>query len=187
MENSLYDKIIAAQQGNEESTLDLINAFSPLLKKYAFLLSTEDSYEELQYFLIDFIKNINTNGLNSSSNGAIINYISKVIYHQYITLSKANRQRKSTVYIQDMNEYDTMQYDSRCGESDDYNQLLIYDLKRTLTAKEFSVIYALIFKGLSVTEIAENQGISRQAVNQMKNSAIKKLRIKWGTQQKGIA
>ena len=80
------------------------------------------------------------------------------------------------MYIQDMNEYDTMQYDSRCGECDEYRRLLIYDLKRTLTAKEFSVIYALIFKELSVAEVAEKQGISRQAVNQMKNSAIKKLR-----------
>ena len=61
-----------------------------------------------------------------------------------------------------------------CSQS--YRRLLIYDLKRTLTAKEFSVIYALIFKELSVAEIAEKQGISRQAVNQMKNSAIKKLR-----------
>ena len=176
MENSLYDKIVEAQQGCEQSTLDLIRTFSPLLKKYARLLNTEDAYEDLQCFFIDFIKNTNTCGLNSSSNGAIINYISKMIYHQYIALSKVNRKRQATVYIQDMNEYDTMQYDSRCGEYDEYRRLLIYDLKRTLTTKEFSVIYALIFKELSVAEVAEKQGISRQAVNQMKNGAIKKLR-----------
>lgn len=51
MEYSLYDKIVESQHGCEESTLNLIKTFDPLLKKYARLLNTEDAYEELQCFL----------------------------------------------------------------------------------------------------------------------------------------
>lgn len=56
------------------------------------------------HWMAPSIKNTNTGGLNPNSNGAIINYISKMIYHQYIALSKANRKRQATVYIQDMND-----------------------------------------------------------------------------------
>ena len=90
------------------------------------------------------------------------------LYHSFNNISTSSKLSKSRIA-----SIGTLPPQS-CSQS--YRRLLIYDLKRTLTAKEFSVIYALIFKELSVAEIAEKQGISRQAVNQMKNSAIKKLR-----------
>ena len=89
------------------------------------------------------------------------------LYHSFNNISTSSKLSKSRIA-----SIGTLPPQS-CSQS--YRRLLIYDLKRTLTAKEFSVIYALIFKELSVAEIAEKQGISRQAVNQMKNSAIKKL------------
>jgi len=37
----IYEKIVSAQNGNEPAMLELIEQFSPLLKKYAYLGSTE--------------------------------------------------------------------------------------------------------------------------------------------------
>ncbi len=48
-------------------------------------------------------------------------------------------------------------------------------LKKYLTENEFDVIYKHFFCGFTVSDIALIKKVSRQAVNQVKTRAIKKL------------
>jgi hypothetical protein len=89
MKSSLYTCIQDIQNGDREQALALLEKFSPLLKKYAFFLQSEDALQDFQCFLLMFAKNLQLNELTISTDGAIISYINKAIYHHYIALSKA--------------------------------------------------------------------------------------------------
>lgn len=89
MKSSLYTCIQDIQNGDREQALALLEKFSPLLKKYAFFLQSEDALPDFQCFLLAFAKNLQLDKLTMSTDGAIISYINKAIYHHYIALSKA--------------------------------------------------------------------------------------------------
>ena len=134
-------------------------------------------------FLLAFVKNLHLNKLTSSTDGAIISYINKTIYHHYIALSKGNRHKIPTVSIEDKSGFDSLQFDSNFGESDTYSNLLLMDLQRALTADEYHVIYDHFFRQYSIQEIAARDKKSRQAINKCKKTALEKLRHYWGIKQ----
>ena len=82
MKSSLYTCIQDIQNGDREQALALLEKFSPLLKKYAFFLQSEDALPDFQCFLLSFAKNLQLNELIISTDGAIISYINKAIYHR---------------------------------------------------------------------------------------------------------
>ena len=57
MKSSLYTCIQDIQNGDREQALALWEKFSPLLKKYAFFLQSEDALQDFQCFLLMFAKN----------------------------------------------------------------------------------------------------------------------------------
>lgn len=59
---------------------------------------------------------------------------------------------------------------------DNYDRLLFKDLRRLLTRSEFRVVYLACFKGYSCAAIANNLGVSRQHINQVKHRALLKLK-----------
>ena len=99
MESSLYTCIQDIQNGDREQALALLEKFSPLLKKYAFFMQSEDALPDFQCFLLAFSKNLQLDKLTMSTDGAIISYINKAIYHHYIAPSKAKRHQLPTVSI----------------------------------------------------------------------------------------
>ena len=84
MKSSLYTCIQDIQNGDREQALALLEKFSPLLKKYAFFMQSEDALPDFQCFLLAFAKNLQLDKLTMSTDGAIISYINKAIYHHYI-------------------------------------------------------------------------------------------------------
>ncbi|WP_407697178.1 sigma factor-like helix-turn-helix DNA-binding protein [Schinkia azotoformans] len=62
--------------------------------------------------------------------------------------------------------------------SDTYFNLDLTGIDHVLTKLELSIIKKYYLLNYTVTEIASIYGISRQAVNQTKNRALKKLK-KW--------
>ena len=108
-----------------------------------------------------------------STDGAIISYINKAIYHHYIALSKAKRHQLPTVSIESQTDYDPLQFDTTFSESDTYNNLLLLDLKRALSTEEYHVIYDHYFRQYSIQEIATRDKKSRQAINKSKKTALK--------------
>lgn len=72
MESSLYTCIQDIQNGDREQALALLEKFSPLLKKYAFFMQSEDALPDFQCFLLAFSKNLQLDKLTMSTDGAII-------------------------------------------------------------------------------------------------------------------
>lgn len=83
MESSLYTCIQDIQNGDREQALALLEKFSPLLKKYAFFMQSEDALPDFQCFLLAFSKNLQLDKLTMSTDGAIISYINKAIYRTF--------------------------------------------------------------------------------------------------------
>ena len=112
------------KHGDQEQMLFLLDTFEPLLKKYARLLHSEDAFEKLQCFLLSFAKEMPLEKLDAHTNGVVVKYISKAVYHQYIAISKERKKQPRTVYIEEQKDYDLLQYDAVFGESDTYSGLL---------------------------------------------------------------
>ncbi|MEE0708951.1 MAG: sigma-70 family RNA polymerase sigma factor [Gemmiger sp.] len=179
MESSLYTCIQEIQHGNKEQMLALLEKFKPLLRKYAYFLHSEDAYQELQCALLKFAMEMRLNKLTISTDGAIINYINKAVYHQYVSIIRDSKAQIHTVHIDDQADYDPLEYDIKFGQSDTYTGLLLQDLKHVLTDQEYYVIYEHFFQQRSIQEIADKVGQTRQGINQCKNTALKKLRRRW--------
>jgi hypothetical protein len=54
----IFDLIVQAKARNADATMKLIKQFNPLLKKYAYKLYYEDSYNDLLVDFIELIQNI---------------------------------------------------------------------------------------------------------------------------------
>ena len=82
----IIDDIRNGQNGNQQAVMDLVNKFSPALKKYARKLETEDAYFDLQAEFLDLILHLNCDKMRETGDGAMVQYLSQSIYHAYIKL-----------------------------------------------------------------------------------------------------
>lgn len=73
----------------------------------------------------------------------------------------------------DLNENELYYIESMSSTSDVYDDVELSFMENLLTKQELAVIKMLYFSGYTVTEIGNIYGTSRQAVNQMKNRALK--------------
>lgn len=170
MKNSLLVKIINAQKNHEEDLLSLVNDFIPLIKKYATKMNSEDAFADLQLEFIEIILGINTEKFSNYAEPQILSYIKISVHNAYIKLSKRKCDYENNTFpVEDVrDELEKSLYD-------EYENIFLQDIKKYLTENEFDVIYKHFFCGFTVNDIALHKGISRQAVNQVKTRAIKKL------------
>lgn len=155
MNYTLFDLFLNAYNGNSFAQLQIVQRFQPLLKKYAALLKYEDAYSDLQLYLLELVK-----------------YIESSIRHQYISLnSRKNAVDNSVIASIDEIDFDQMSLSS----NDEYPELLISDLHSVLQPSELTLLSQFVFKGMSIADIAEKSGVSRQAINRKKLSILKKL------------
>ena len=170
MDETLLQKISNAQADHEQGLLELVKQFTPLLKKYAYFLNYADAFADLRLEFIELLLNIDIIRFNIYNTPQMLAYINKSIYYAYIKVSKKRYHCLfNETLVPDIRE----QLDA-C-ECDDYQELLLSDLRRFLTDLEYDVIYKHYYLGLTINEIANMKGVSRQTVNQTKNYAIKKL------------
>lgn len=97
--------------------------------------------------------------------------------HHYITLStaKSRIQSHEVLYGEELFE-DSLSKD--VAETFDITDSLLTDhLKSVLTEKEFLCVKLMILDGLTAEIISKKLGVSKQAVNQCKKRALKKLKV----------
>ena len=179
MNCELCQMIERSQNGDEESTMKLVERFSPLLRKYARKADVEDSFEELQCRFLELLAAIDIRKLNCRTDSVIIQYINQTLFHQYIAISKKSK-TPVYAYIDDLSDYNPLEHDIRLSEVDEYLSLLLIDMQRTLTMVEYRTLFSLYILQYSVSETSNKLGISRQAVNQTKKRALQKLKCTWG-------
>lgn len=173
----LIDDIIKIQNGDNDTTLKLIVKFDPLLKKYAHSLYYEDAYYDLLVDFIELLTNLHIDRLQYKEDGRMISYITTSIRNNYIKQLIKLKKLKNFITFSYLSENEQYFLEALTATNDTYINL-DYDLfKEILTYREFLVIKMIFYEGYSVKETANKNGITRQAVNQMKNSALNKLKL----------
>ncbi len=86
-ELNLYEEIRDAKQ-SDDALVKFITRFTPLLKKYAAKLMSEDAYYDLQMDFIELISQLNLEKMKRTDNKALLSYIKKAVYSNYIKRSK---------------------------------------------------------------------------------------------------
>ena len=177
MNYTLFDLFLNAYNGNSFAQLQIVQRFQPLLKKYAALLKYEDAYSDLQFsdlqlYLLELLHSGKLTKLQRKDDGTLVKYMESSIRHQYISLnSRKNAVDNSVIASVDEIDFDQMSLSS----NDEYPELLISDLHSVLQPSELTLLSQFVFKGMSIADIAEKSGVSRQAINRKKLSILKKL------------
>lgn len=167
-------------KNNENDMLLLIQMFYPLLKKYAGLLKDEDSFPALQANFIELIFKMDTKTISNKEDSAILAYIKHAMYHYYIFLSKKTRIYKRYNILESALSYDNENiFENLIVYNDDHSSLIWKDIRSYLTNKEFIILYHLLVLGENGQDVAKQMGITRQAVYNLKKSALNKLRKKF--------
>lgn len=170
---TLYQILFNCKLHDEKSYLKLIEKFQPLLKKYAYLLNYEDAYNDMQLALLELTQIIPIQNFKNNDNDAfLISYISKSMKNKYIALSSKNQKTQSHMLL----SLDEM-IDCTDENNKDIKFNIVIELNLdSLTELQKKVIICRYYYGYSDVEIAKILGISRQAVNKLRNRGIEKLR-----------
>ena len=169
MNKEFIFKIIDVKKNNkDESMLDILAIFDNIINKYSRKLNGEDTKQDLYVFLIKLINNIDELSIVNYEDKQVLSYFSKSLKNEYIRLSKKNDREKSN---QDYN-YEEIVWGHNLIESN----IEVLDAIKNLNSYEKSIIKRVVLNGDSVSEVAKKTGKSRQAINQVKNRAISKLK-----------
>lgn len=172
----LYDQIALAQNGDEAVMLALIEQFNPLIAKYSRLLNTEDAFEEMRLVFIEAVMGLRLDRLRSHSDGVIVAYISKTVRTKYIAKNKRHEQEEDIVYWEDLDEFFKRKHEPSnplFSAEEDFVRAIPPGV---LNEKELDIITMVYLYGYSAAEIARAKKITRQAVNQIKLRALRKLK-----------
>ncbi|MDE7477868.1 MAG: hypothetical protein K2M91_07950 [Lachnospiraceae bacterium] len=172
----LSSKIRNAQENSEEDMLLLIEKFRPLMVKYARKLDYEDAYNDIMLYFIKLIKSINLDKLTDQTDKIIISYINKSITNFYNKKIPQMVLRQKEVVMSELTEEQQYYIEVKTAQVDEINILDEYGLKYLLTETEGQLIYQVYVEGHSIAELARHQNRTRQAVNQQRIRAIRKIK-----------
>lgn len=173
------DLITQSQGGNADTTMALIDKFNPMLKKYAYQLHYDDAYDDLLVDFIQFIHDIDLTKIHNQCEGCLVSYISRAMKCVYIKKSKQKKSLQNIILDSELEDDQIYQIESLLSQEDTYFQHELPGIECILTRPEASVIQMIYLRGYSACKAAQQLGTSRQAVNQMKNRALKKLRTQY--------
>lgn len=171
------DFILRSQAGDKTATENLMEKFHPLLKKYACRLNYDDAYEDLLVDFVELLHRIRLEHVHSKSEGSLVTYISKSIQSSYLKRLAAQKKLCFFIPYAGLKKEELYFMEAASARTDTYFAHEFPNVNQVLTASEADVVKAIYFKGYSVCETAQKLGISRQAVNQRKNRALKKLKV----------
>jgi RNA polymerase sigma factor (sigma-70 family) len=173
----LIDDIIKIQDGDNDLTTKLIEKFNPLLKKYTYKLHYEDAYHDLIADFIEILLGIKAEKIRNKEDGCIFSYLTVCIHSCYVKRLIKIKQMRNIITYSDLTEKELHYIDTLTSTNDTYIKIDLELLRKVLTYQEYMIIKMIFYEGYSVAETANVNGITRQAINQMKNRALKKLKI----------
>ena len=172
----LYELISSVQSNDQNAMTELIERFQPLLKKYAAKLNYEDAYEDLMLYYIGLIKSLNLEKLICTKDEIIVSYINVSIKNYYKKTITKIIKYKNEVVLSDLTEEQMYYVDAKSATEDETDLFVEFGLREVLNDNECQVIYQLYIEGYTTAEIARLSSKSRQAVNQLKNRALNKIK-----------
>lgn len=168
MSKEIIEKVKKYRNGDSDSLIEIITLFNPVLSKYSILVDGEDTKQDLIIHLIKVLNTAKFYDENLCEDKFIFSYILKSIRHEYIRLSK--NKNKILINERELNLDIEIAYDGF------ENEFEVIDMFKILSEKEAYIIKLIYIYYLSVSEVADYMKISRQAVNQAKNKALKKIK-----------
>lgn len=97
MPAEIHKQILDYQGGDANAALELVEKFKPLIKRYAFFLHREDSFEDLQCFLLSMLKTWDTSRLSSTDDATVTRYIANSVKNEYWRYQ--NKRQKNGVLL----------------------------------------------------------------------------------------
>lgn len=168
MEKRILEIAEKAKFGDEGALVEIIDKFRPIIKKYSRKLKYETAETDLVIELIKIVRNMPINSMNLNEEREIISYIAASIKYQYYRLY---RQNALSSYQLPLNDYILF----NCQQVDIDSKIFINQLVDKLSTKEKFIINSIFFYGYKEAELAKMLKITRQAINKIKNSALRKL------------
>lgn len=172
----LCELINSVQSNDKNAMTELIERFQPLLKKYAAKLNYEDAYEDLVLYYIGLIKSLNLNKLICTKDEIIVSYINVSIKNFYKKTVTKMMNCKKEIALSELTEEQMYYVDAKSATEDETDLFMEFGFRDVLNDRECQVIYLIYVKGYSTAEIARLSSRTRQAVNQLKNRALKKIK-----------
>ena len=171
----LVELIHLIQNEDEQAMLEMINMFSPIIKKYdRYSKYDEDFHSEMILKIISIAHSIDLTRLKESNSFVIIRYINKAIRNLNISYSTNKKISSESVLSYDDIEIEIR--DHYLGNQSEYDEILLdMFLKNILTEKEYICMYYLLFENFSISDIARKLNITRQSVHETKNRALSKI------------
>lgn len=119
---------------------------------------------------------IDLSRLRNTSDAGLVTYIKNAVHYQLIAFRKEDHKRACTSSIEDLGDFDIERFERINSTNDFYRDLFLQDIKKYLTGLEYQVILSVYVQGKKPAELAKELQVSRQAVNEVKLTALRKLR-----------
>ncbi len=173
--DGLNQMVKKAQEGNKKSTIELIEKFSPLIRKYGRKLNYDDAEADIIIFLIETIKKIPIfNNINLNKEECIVGYINTSIKNRYISLSKKYISIVSQETKLDINIF--LDYTLQDEQESIDNHIFITFLLDKLPHYQKQIIENIFIDNIPETDLSKRLHTSRQSVNRAKNRALSNLK-----------
>lgn len=176
MKTEMIVKIQKITEGDWDAVVELIERFQPLLRKYAYLLNYKDAYEDMQVDFIEFLLKLNPAIFHPPSDGIITEYIRVAVMNMYRARVKNVISHKSEIPISQMEEQQQALVSMQYSTIDNESVLLAYGLHMFLGKDEYEIIRLYYVMQYTDAEIARMRKKTRQAVQQKRKKALKKIK-----------
>ena len=169
MENLKLKKLILDFRKGEIYSFPIIyDVFKRLIDYYSKKARDEDATQELMIFLMELLYDIDLSKFEDNEKDNLKRYIAVALGHKYIDIIKENKNTQNKFY--EIFEYDLFYYD------DTESNIYVKGLLENLSPRQRVIILYKYIYNYSDIEISCILGISRQAVNRLKNRALNTLR-----------
>lgn len=178
MKNNLFIELKKCQQGDNDAIYTFIQKFTPLLKKQAKRLNDCDGFEDLQLFLLEFIKSDKVDQINNPSDTTILSYIKKMIANYTTSLVKKEIRNNTEIPFSQLAKENESGLDIITNiPSIDRRYLKIEneEMLNCLTKREKEILIYNHFCGYKVSELKDIYNVSQPAISQTKKSIYLKL------------
>lgn len=168
MYNYLLKGLIKDFRTQDVTAFEIIfEEFKGLISFYAKKINYEDAFGELSLFLLELLYSIDLSKFKKDKSDTLKRYIAVSIRNKYIALSKQFCEREK----RELSFFDKDSY------SFGFEGMLdMLDALKHLSASQQNVLIYKYVYSLSDCQIAETLGITRQAVNRLKNRGLKALK-----------
>ena len=174
----IIEKIRLAKSGDDNAMIEIIEQFTPIIDKYTRLMNyDEDCRSELVLKLIALVKNeIDTEKMQNTGDGAIVNYITHAIRHHYIAFSKAFCRKRDNEIVYDRDIFVELLEDNLQTPENMDNGLMMEMLRSNLTNREYMCVRLIVLEGWTAEQVAARFDVTKQAINQCKIRALAKVK-----------